>query len=118
MLQVGDDARRRHFTVEQVATMLAQEEEYRGLADFMFELDDDEAPGTATARDLPDDDITDDDASRFAREIAAANRGDPDALPPVPRVVLGEANPSLSLSLSLSRTQTRTLSLSLSLSRS
>ena len=42
--QVGDAARRRHFTVEQVATMLSQEEEYNGLADFMFNDDDDEAP--------------------------------------------------------------------------
>ena len=42
--QMGDAARRRHFTVEQVATMLSQEEEYNGLADFMFNDDDDEAP--------------------------------------------------------------------------
>ena len=89
---MGDDARRRHFTVEQVATMLSQEEEYHGLADFMFNGDDDEAPGTTTAPDLPDDDddITDEDASRFAREIATANRGDADARPPAPNVVLGD----------------------------
>ena len=89
-LQVGDAARRRHFTVEQVATMLSQEEEYNGLADFMFNDDDDEAPGTTTAPDLPDDDITDEDASRFAREVASANRNDADTRPPAPNVLLGE----------------------------
>ena len=88
--QVGDAARRRHFTVEQVATMLSQEEEYRGLAEFMYDDDDDEAPGTTTAPDLPDDDITDEDASRFAREVASANRNDADARPPAPNVELGE----------------------------
>jgi hypothetical protein len=89
--QVGNDARQRHFTVEQVATMLAQEEEYRGLAEFMFNDDDDDAPGTINAPDLPDDDddITDEDASRFAREVASANRDDLTARPPAPNVVLG-----------------------------
>ena len=72
--------------------MLAQEEEYHSLAEFMFEGDDDVAPNARAAPDLADDDddLCDEDADRFAREIAAANRNDPDQRPPRPVVIVGD----------------------------
>lgn len=91
MQQLRAAAGQRHFSVEQVATMLVQEEEFHGLADFMFEGDDDAAPDAAGSTDLldDDDDITDEDADRFTREIATSNRGDDATRPDSPIVLLG-----------------------------
>ena len=72
-----------------VERMVAQEDEFNGIMDFMTEGDDDLGPpGSAAQQDLPNDDDEDvADAARFEDQLRRARNGGV-ALPPAPNVTI------------------------------